>query len=147
MSLVTFLRSLLPAAVRGHAMPVSPQALYGSLLRVSIRSGGVRPMLDVHFWYMLDNHTFLRLTGTLDEIADKAKRLPVFPEYRYGMLCPPIFLRDGIESRPDHNPFHPCEKYLAHANGTADERWFLEVDRWKDEVSQLPEVKEFYERL
>lgn len=49
------------------------------------------------FWYMHDNHTFSRLTGTVEEIVaaarEWAKKSP------WGMLCPVTLLRGEKEIR------------------------------------------------
>jgi hypothetical protein len=41
-------------------------------------------------WYMHDNHTFAKLSGTLDQMVDQAVELA--SSSPYGMLCPAILL-------------------------------------------------------
>lgn len=43
-------------------------------------------------WYMHDNHSFARLTGSLDQMADQA--VEIASTSPYGMLCPVVLL-DG----------------------------------------------------
>ena len=100
--------------------------------------------LEVKFYYMLDNHTFRPLTGdTLWDIMQQARALPNSgPQYRDGMLCPPIFLRDGVETRPGNpwdSPLH-CH----HHSNKSHSAWEVACMRWYKEAAQLPEVKEFF---
>lgn len=52
----------------------------------------------IGFWYMHDNHTFTRLSGTtLDEILKSADELEA--QSSYGMLCPVHLSAGGREIR------------------------------------------------
>ena len=52
-----------------------------------VKTAGEIPT-HIHFWYMYDNHTFVKLNGkTLDEIINQAKEISTEAMGRYGMLC------------------------------------------------------------
>jgi len=81
---------------------------------------------EVKFYYMHDNHTFFRLTGTtLDELLDNAEAMA--KESRCGMLCPPMLLAGGKEVRR--------LKAVAHAPccGSDDSKWMAGKEAWRKE--------------
>lgn len=53
---------------------------------------------SIHFYYMKDNHTFVKLEGkSLLDITNRADEVEIL--HPYGMLCPAILCKEGKEVR------------------------------------------------
>ena len=88
---------------------------------------------EVKFYYMHDNHTFSRVSGTtLDEVLKNADVLA--EESCCGMLCPPTLFSGGKEVRR--------LKSVAHAPccGRGDANWIAGKEAWKKECEADPSV-------
>lgn len=88
---------------------------------------------EVRFYYMRDNHTFSRLTGTtIDEVLANATAMA--KESRCGMLCSPMLLAGGKEVRR--------LKAVAHAPccGSDDSKWLAGVAEWRTECEADSDV-------
>lgn len=93
---------------------------------------------SISLWYMSDGHGFYRLTGSVREAAEQAKRIA--KDEPYGMLCPPTLLRNGKEvRRVGGGPFDQQARVHMGSRDKWDE--FCEaVDRWVAEVLTDPDV-------
>jgi hypothetical protein len=84
--------------------------------------------MKVSLWYMHDDHTFTRISGTLDQIVDEARRLGI--ESPYGMLGPVRVLG------PNDVVFRIVGDSIHARKGFAE----ADLARWKGEVLADPEV-------
>jgi uncharacterized small protein (DUF1192 family) len=86
---------------------------------------------EVRFWYMHDNHTFTRLTGTtVDALLAEADAIEA--ESPYGMLCAPTLTRNGKDFRRG--------KVHAHSHGADKEFWTAQKAAWRKAVEADADV-------
>jgi hypothetical protein len=81
------------------------------------------PSIRPSFWFMKENHTFIKLTGkTVEEIRKHA--LDVAKENKYGMVCPVSILYGDKELRR----VGEC----CHVDGNGN----VNLDKWYNEIIQ-----------
>lgn len=87
---------------------------------------------EVRFYYMADRHHFYRLTGSIHEAAEQAKKIAV--DEPYGMLCPPILMKSDKEVRRVEGAVHmgPRAKWSDFC---------AEVDQWVTRMLTNPDIE------
>lgn len=94
---------------------------------------------EMRLYYMTDSQGFHRLTGTIREAAEQAKRIA--SDEPYGMLCPPMLLREGKEIRRLGGGPLSSSGCRVHAGSPAEWVAFCAAaDRWVDTVLADPDV-------
>lgn len=93
---------------------------------------------DISFWWMNDNHTFVRLHSyDLDEIMLRANMLKL--RYPFGCLCRPVLRKEGNEVRRIG--------VMIHDQGFEKvKEWRSDLQKWKSEILKDEEAVEFLKR-
>ena len=96
----------------------------------SHEAGKTVKIYSYNFWFMRDDHTFIKLEGTLDEICYKAKYISM--DNSYGMLCPATIFINGKECGKTGKAIH------VDRNGKAD------VEAWKNALLEDENVRAYF---
>jgi dUTP pyrophosphatase len=95
-------------------------------------STGVRPNYVPSFWYMKDDHTFIKPKGNnLDEI--KKDLLRIAKAHPYGMVCPVIIMTE--DSQEEVKRVGPS----AHVNGDGN----VDLSKWYEEILKEDCIKNY----